>query len=168
MTAKPGTVKDYLSSLPGDRRTAIEAVRRVILEHLPEGYEEATGAGMLTYQVPLAVLPDTYNGQPLWYVALGSTKGYMTVHLMPLYSDAAAQKAFRARFEASGKKLDMGKACVRFKSIDDLALDAIGDVVASFPVDAWVSVYRQSRTKAPSKKARPAARGTRAAGVRAR
>jgi hypothetical protein len=169
MPAKATTVQEYLESLPTDRRAAIADVRRVILERLPPGYEEASAAGMLTYQVPLSVLPDTYNGHPLWYIALASQKNYMTVHLMPLYADAKAEQAFRAQVKARGKKLDMGKACVRFKSVDDLALDAIGDVVAKYSVETWVSVYRQSRKTAPApKKATRAAAGTRAARARAR
>jgi hypothetical protein len=92
----------------------------------------------------------------------------MTVHLMPLYGDKKAEAWFRAEFKARGKKLDMGKACVRFKSIDDLPLDVIGDLVAKYPIDDWVRMYRQSRTKAPAARATPAARGTRAAAARAR
>jgi uncharacterized protein DUF1801 len=168
MPRTPATVKDYLAALPDDRRPAIAKLREVILDNLPQGYEEAVSAGMLVYQVPCSVLSETYNGHPLWYVALGSTKTYMTVHLLPLYSDADSQKKFRADFKARGKKLDMGKSCVRFKSIDDLPLDVIGGVVAKFPIDTWVRVYQQSRKRVPSKKARPAARGTRGAGARAR
>jgi hypothetical protein len=99
---------------------------------------------------------------------MASQKNYMTVHLMPLYGDRKTEGWFRDQFAKRGKKLDMGKACVRFTSLDDLPLDVIGAVVAKYPVDMWVSVYRQSRTQAQSRKATPAARGTRAAKARAR
>lgn len=170
MPAKPTTARDYLASLPDDRREPIAKLRQVILDHLPKGYTETVGWGMLTYSVPLSVLPDTYNGQPLGYAALGSQKNYMTVHLMPLYGDRKAEEWFRAEFKARGKKLDMGKACVRFTSIDDLPLDVIGALVAKYPVEDWVRMYRQSRRKKPASRppATRAARGTRAAATRAR
>jgi hypothetical protein len=166
--ATPATPKEYLASLPGDRRAAMGALRKVILDHLPKGYEEGIASGMLNYVVPLSVCPETYNGQPLMYVSMASQKNYMTVHLLPLYGDRETEGWFRDQFAKRGMKLDMGKACVRFKSLDDLPLDVIGMVVAKFPVDKWVSVYRQSRTKASSRKATSTARGTRAARARAR
>jgi hypothetical protein len=154
MASKPGTVKEFLNTLPADRRTDIEAVRKVILENLPPGYEESAGSGMLLYSVPLSACPDTYNGQPLSYAALSSRKGYMTLHLMPLYGNESAEQRLRRRFEERGKKLDMGKACVRFKAVDDLPLDVIGEVIASHPVDKWIGVYRASREPAERPKAR--------------
>ena len=167
MPTKPATVQEFMKSLPDDRRSAIERVRKVILDNLPAGYQEGMGMGMLMYSVPLSVCPDTYNGQPLCYAALSSHKTSMSVHLMPLYGDKKAEKDFRSRFKERGKRLDMGKSCVRFKDADDLPLDVIGKVIASYPVEKWVSVYRASRTPA---RARPAkgARGTRAAAAKAR
>ena len=170
MPPKPTTAREYLASLPDDRREAIARMRKVVLDNLPTGYEESIGWGMLAYSVPLRVLPDTYNGQPLGYVAIGSQKNYMTVHLMPLYGDKSAEEWFRAEFKARGKKLKMGKACVRFTSIDDLPLDVIGAVVAKYPMKEWVRMYRQSRSKKPASRppATRAAGGTRAAARRAR
>ena len=168
MPAKPTTPKDYLASLPDDRRAAITKMRKVILDRLPKGYEEHVAWGMLAYSVPLSVLPDTYNGEPLGYAAIGSQKNYMTVHLMPLYGDKNAEQWFRAEFKARGRKLDMGKACVRFKTIDDLPLDVIGDLIARYPMEEWVRMYRQSRTTVSRPRATAAGRGTRAAAKRAR
>jgi len=165
---KTTTVQDIVKEWPADRRAAMSKVRKVILDHLPKGYEETAAWGMLTYSVPLSVLADTYNGQPLGYVALGSQKNYMTLHLMPLYGDKTTEAWFRAEFTARGLKLDMGKACVRFKSLDDLPLDVIGEVVAKFPVDVWVRMYEQSRTREPRPRATRAGRGTRAAAGRGR
>ncbi|HEY7496941.1 MAG TPA: DUF1801 domain-containing protein [Vicinamibacterales bacterium] len=167
MPTRPTTVQEFMNSLSDDRRSAIETVRKVIVDNLPRGYEESMGMGMLMYSVPLSVCPDTYNGHPLCYAALSSHKSYMSIHLMPLYADKKAEQRFRSQFKASGKKLDMGKACVHFKAADDLPLDVIGGVIASIPMDKWVSVYRSSR-KPASSRAKSAARGTRAAKARAR
>jgi hypothetical protein len=165
--AKTATVGDIVRSWPQDRREALSRMRKVILDHLPNGYEETAAWGMLTYSVPLSVLPETYNGQPLGYVALGSQKNYMTIHLMPLYGDKKAEAWFRSEFKARGLKLDMGKACVRFTSLDKLPLEVIGELIAKYPVDAWVRMYEQSR-KAARPRATRAARGTRAAKARGR
>ena len=168
MVTKSATVKDYMAGLPDDRRSAIEKVRKVIVDNLPRGYEEGTGMGMLMYSVPLSVLPKTYNGQPLCYAALASQKNYMSVHLMPLYGDKKTEAWFRGEFEARGKKLDMGKSCVRFKRVDDLPLDLIGEVIRKYPMAQWVSLYEQSRASARATRTKPAAGGTRAAGAKAR
>jgi hypothetical protein len=168
MPSKPTTPKEYLASLPDDRRVAITKLREVILDNLPKGYQEGIASGMLNYSVPLSVCPDTYNGQPLAYVSMASQKNYMTVHLLPLYGDRDTEGWFRTQFAKRGKKLDMGKACVRFKTLDELPLDVIGAVVAKFPVDTWVKVYRQSRKTVKASKATRAGRGTRAAKARAR
>lgn len=168
MAATSAAVKAYLASLPDERRAAIEQVRKVIVDNLPEGYEEGTAMGMLVYFVPRAVLSKTYNGQPLWYVALGSQKSHMAVHLMPLYGDSKTEAWFRGEFTARGRKLDMGKSCVRFKRIEDLPLDLIGEVVRKYPMAQWVSLYEQSRASARPARKPPVARGTRAAKATAR
>jgi Domain of unknown function (DU1801) len=147
MKSNATTVKGYLESLPAERREAIETVRRVILDNLPKGYEESMSLGMLAYSVPLSRLPDTYNGQPLWYAALASQKNYMAVYLMTVYGDKKMEQWFRSRYKACGKKLDMGRSCIRFRKVDDLPLDLIGEAIAKVPLDAWVERYKQSRQK---------------------
>ena len=137
-TAK--TPEEYLFELADDRRNAIEAVRETILEYLPAGYVEAMGFGMITYVVPLERYPDTYNTQPLMYAALASQKSHMAVYLTSVYSDEAIQEKFVARYKATGKKLDMGKSCVRFKSLDQLPLDVIGDAIAAMSVDEFIAI----------------------------
>jgi hypothetical protein len=141
------TVEGLLASFPLARRREVERVRDVVRERLPRGYEEAVSRGMLVYQVPLARYPDTYNGHPLWYVALASEKSYLSLHLMSVYADAALAERLRDGFRAAGKKLDMGKACVRFKAAEDLPLDVIGDIVAALPVDRWVAVAQAARRR---------------------
>jgi len=148
MAKKASTVSEYLAALPPDRRAAIEQVRKVILENLPKGYQESLTWGVLSYEVPLARLSQTYNGQPLCYVALGSQKNYMSLYLMNVYGDEAMARWFKSAFKARGKKLDMGKSCVRFKTVDDLPLDVVAETVARTPMDEWVRIYEASRATA--------------------
>jgi hypothetical protein len=139
-TKSSPTVADFLAQLPPDRRREVDRVRRVIRKHLPRGYEEVISRNMLVYQVPFAHYSDTYNGHPLWYVALAAQKSYLSLHLMSVYADKARAQQLRDGFKTAGKKLDMGKACVRFKKADDLPLDVIGTIVASVPMDQWVAI----------------------------
>ena len=144
---QPASVEGYLASLPNDRRREIERVRRVVKQKLPAGYEEGVGYGMICYTVPLDTYRDTYNKQPLMYAALASQKNYCSLYLMPVYPDNALETRLRDAFAASGKKLDMGKSCIRFKRADDLALDAIGDIVAAVPVERWIEIARSVRKR---------------------
>ena len=104
------TVDGYLRELPADRREAISAVRKVVQKHLPKGYEESMGFGMIMYSVPLSRLAETYNKQPLMYVALAAQKNYNAIYLMGVYSDAERTRRFKEGFAKAGKKLDIGKS----------------------------------------------------------
>ncbi len=146
MQSDAKTVAEYLSNLDDVRREAISAVRGVILDNLPDGYEEAMQFGMITYVVPLSVLADTYNGQPLMYVALASQKRHMSLYLTNVYGDESVEQWFRERYRAAGKKLDMGKSCVRFRKLDDLPLALVGEVVAKTPIADFVEIYKASRS----------------------
>src|SRR5262245_23390958 len=119
------TVQAYLDELPEEGRAIIAAVRKVILRHLPKGFREAMNWGVCNYEIPLERYPDTYNGQPLTYVALAAQKNHYALYLMCVYGDDKRQGWLRAEFEKAGKKLDMGKSCVRFKRLEDLPLDVI-------------------------------------------
>src|SRR4051812_22514541 len=119
MQSTTATVQAFLAALPEQRREAIATVRAAILKKIPEGYEETIQYGMISYVVPLARFPKTYNGQALCVVSLGQQRNYMVVHVMPLYGDKALCDWFVSAYKKSGKKLDMGKACVRFKTLDD-------------------------------------------------
>jgi hypothetical protein len=142
MKSSAATVVEYIAGLPEDRRSAIKAVRDVIRKHVPKGYAEGIESGCITWSVPLAVYPDTYNGQPLMYAALASQKNHMGLYLMCAYMNPPLRKKLEAGFRAAGKKLDMGKACVRFKKLDDLPLDVIGEVVAAVPMKKYVEVAK--------------------------
>ena len=132
----------YLAQLPEDRREAIAAVRATILAHLPAGSQESVEHGMLAYQVPLAVYPDTYNKKPLLYAALASQKGHMALYLCNVYGLPALRERFEAGFAAAGKRLDMGKSCVRFKRLADLPLPVIAQAIAATPMTAYVDFAR--------------------------
>lgn len=141
------TVADYLESLPEDRRKAMSEVRKVIKKNLPKGYQECMAWGMIGYVVPLKRYSETHNGEPLLIAALGSQKNYMAIYLMCTYGDKASDKWFRDRYKASGKKLDMGKSCVRFKKVEDLPLDLIGEAVARVSVEKYIEFYEKARKK---------------------
>ena len=138
-------VEEYLDELPDDRREAISAIRDVINENLPDGYEEAMASGMIGWGIPLEDYPDTYNGQPIGPVALASQKNHMALYLMGVYGDEELEEWFRAQYAARGLKLDMGKSCVRFKRLDQVPLDVIGEVVRRVPKDEFVARYEAAR-----------------------
>jgi hypothetical protein len=140
VSSEAKTVASYLKQLRPDRREAMTAVRKVILKNLPKGYEEGM-QGMITYSIPLKDLPKTYNGDPLWYVGLASQTNYMALYLNNVYSDPEIADWFKARYKATGKRLDMGKSCVRFKKLEDLPLDLIGETVAATSKDELIKMY---------------------------
>lgn len=144
------TVEDYLDELAPDRREQIEAVRSVVLDNLPVGYDESMNWGMITWEIPLERYPKTYNKQPLMYAALASQKNYMSLYLMCVYAHDGKQTEFERRFKESGKKLNMGKSCVRFKRVADLPLDLIAETIASTPVDDYIKSYEAARSKPKS------------------
>lgn len=144
MTDPAATVEEYLGALPDDRRAALDAVRQVVLDHLPAGFEETMQHGMISYVVPLDRYPDTYNGQPLAVASLANQKNHMALYLMGVYADEGGERWLRERWP-SGKKLDLGKSCLRFKKLDDLALDVVGEVVERTSVDTFIAAYERSR-----------------------
>jgi len=154
MRSEATSVKEYLSELPDDRRKAVKAVRKVILENLPAGYEEVMNWGMITYQVPLKTCPDTYNGQPLMYAALASQKNHMAVYLTGIYMSEDGRKRFDAAYKATGKRFDSGKSCVRFRTLEDLPLPLIGETIASLEVDEFVDRVRKMTSARRTKKKR--------------
>lgn len=155
MTSDAKTVDEYLAALPDDRRIALRAVRKVILDNLPHGYEECMQYGMISYVVPHRLYPAGYHcdpRQPLTYASLGSQKQYMSLHLMTVYGDPATNRWFREAYQAAGKKLDMGKACLRFKRVDDLPLEIIGKLIARTPVRAYLARVEQALQRTPRKR----------------
>ncbi len=144
MTSRAKTVKEYLAALPPDRRSALEAVRKAILKSLDKGYQEGMQYGMIGYYVPHSIFPAGYHcdpKQPLPFAGLASQKGHMSLYLMCLYGGTEHVTWFRKEWAKTGKKLDMGKACIRFKRLEDLPLDVIGRTVARVPVKEYVGYY---------------------------
>ncbi len=154
MQSKATSVEQYLSELPADRRRAIEAVRAVILKNLDKDYEEGIQYGMIGYYVPHRVYPAGYHcdpTQPLPFAGLASQKNHMAIYLMCVYGESDHSNWFRQAWARTGKKLDMGKSCVRFKKIDDLALDVIGEAIKRVPAKKYIAVCESAR--ATTKKA---------------
>ena len=136
------SVSEYLKGLPPDRRKTLSAVRKVVLENLPKGYKEVIGWGAITYAIPLKDYPHTYNGQPLCVAALAAGKQYCSIYLM---GDPATRTWLEDQFKKSGKRLNMGKSCVRFKTADDLPLDAIAAGIAKVTPEKYIKTYEASR-----------------------
>jgi hypothetical protein len=139
------TPEEYLAGLPPERREALSAVRDVIRRNLPDGFEEGMQFGMIGYFVPLDRFPNTYNGQPLGLAGLASQKRHMALYLNNVYGDPATERRFRERYAATGKKLNMGKSCVRFTRLDALPLEVIGQTIAETDVDMYLERYQEVR-----------------------
>lgn len=145
--SKAKTVDEYLKELPEDRRKAIAKVRAVVRKNLPKGYRETMNWGMITYELPLERYPDTYNGQPLCYAGIASQKNHISLYLMAPSGDPKQEKFLKDEFKKAGKKLDMGKSCIRFKNVDDIPLDAIAKVVASTPPEEMIKRAEKAKKR---------------------
>lgn len=143
--SEASTVEDYLDELPPERREVVRTLRDVIRARLPEGFVETMNWGMITYEVPLETYPDTYNGQPLMYAALAAQKQYYAVYLTTPYQDPETASWLEDRFREAGKKLDMGKSCLRFRTLDDVPLHVLGDAVARFSPTEFIERYEAAR-----------------------
>lgn len=162
MQSKAATVAQYLKELPADRRAAMEAVRKVVNANLDKDFEEGMQYGMIGWHVPHRIYPAGYHcdpKQPLPFAALASQKNYMSLYMMSVYADAEEEGWMRRKFEQAGKKLDMGKCCIRFKKLEDLPLEVIGEAIARVPAARHIEHY-ESSLRSRSKKAS----GERAAG----
>lgn len=137
------TVEDYLAELPPDRAGALGEVLGVIREHLPPGYQEGMGWGMVSWSVPLSTYPDTYNGQPLLMAALANQKNHLSLYLNSM--DAIPE--LKARLDASGKRLRMGKSCINFSRADELPLDAVAEIIARSDVSSYVAAAQAARAR---------------------
>jgi Domain of unknown function (DU1801) len=165
MQSKANTVDQYLAELPADRREAIQAVREVFLKNLDKDFEEGMQYGAIGYYVPHRIHPAGYHcdpRQPLPFGGLASQKNYMSLYLMCVYGNEKAAKEFREAWAKTGKKLDMGKACIRFKRVDDLALDVIANAIKRTPAKAYIELCvsaldarNMGATKAPRKTSKP-------------
>lgn len=166
MQSTATTVDDYIASLPDERRPMVEAVRKVILDNLDGGYSESMQYGMIGYAIPHSVYPAGYHcnpKQPLPFAGIASQKNYVSVYLMGVYvgcigdDEGSEAQWFRDAWAASGKKkLDMGKACVRFKKLDDVALDVIGESIRRIPAQRYIERYQAVLATALNGRKKPA------------
>jgi hypothetical protein len=174
MQTKATSVAQYLASLPADRRAAISAVRDVIRANLDPSYEEGIQYGMIGYYVPHTLYPAGYHTdpkQPLPFAALASQKNHMALYLMGIYCDCAAGKEgetpdaqwFRDAWASTGKKLDMGKVCVRFQKLENLPLDVIGEAMRRIPAKAYIARYEAVGASAKGEKSPKRAKPTKTA-----
>ncbi len=145
--SKAQTVQAYLDELPEERRAVISTVRDMVLRHLPRGYQETMRYGMISYEIPLERYPNTYNDQPLSYMALAAQKNHYAVYAMGVYANPKQLAWLKEEFKKAGKKLDMGKACIRFKKLEDLPLHVVGPMAALATPEQFIAVYEASRKK---------------------
>ncbi len=167
MQSKAATVEEYLKSLPEDRRESISAIRDVIRKNLGKGFEEGMTYGMIGYYVPHSIYPAGYHcdpSKPLPYINLASQKNHLSLYMMGLYVGPDKGKRFVDAWKKTGKKLDIGKVCIRGKKLDDFALDVIGDTVSRVSVEEYIKVFEAAiKGAGKAKAARKAAKNTTAA-----
>jgi len=145
VSSKTTTVADYLAELPPDRAAVVSHVRDLVNRAMPDGYREGIGYGMIGWVVPLEDYPDTYNGQPLAYVGLAAQKNHYSIYLNCVYASKQRAERFQAAFAAAGKRLDMGKSCIRFKRIDQLAEDVLAAEIASTTPAEFIAISEEAR-----------------------
>ena len=141
------TVEEYLKALPEERSAVVSGVRDLIRRSLPAGYQETFAWGMIMYVIPLERFPKTYNGHPLSIVALAAQKNYYSLYLMGAYGNPEKERWLREEAIKAGKKLDMGKSCLRFRSLLDLPTEAIARVIASVTPEQYIALYESVKRK---------------------
>ena len=139
------TVQGYLAEMASPRREEMEGLLEVVRGNIPPGFVEAMAYGMVAYQVPLEVSGPTYNGQPLAAVAVASQKQYISIYLTAVYASPKHAAEFARRWAASGKPLNMGKSCVRFKTLADADLDTIAWAVGLYEPAGFATMYERAR-----------------------
>jgi uncharacterized protein YdhG (YjbR/CyaY superfamily) len=150
MQSSAKTVFEYIKQLPKEKRATIEVIRKVIKKHLPQGYSEIMQYGMIVYVIPLKRYPSGYlndSKKPLPYVALAAQKNYYALYVMAVYGDKKLYSWFQKEYKKTGKKMDMGKSCVRFKTLKDVPLELIGKVINRMSVAQFINQYEALRGK---------------------
>ena len=151
MQSKTATVEEYISGLPTDRQIAISALRKIILRNLPRGFKEEMSYGMIGYVVPHSIYPAGYHcnpALPLPYAGLASQKNAISFYHMGIYSNPTLLKWFTGAYEKAGVgKLDMGKSCIRFKKLENIPLQLIGELAGKLTVQDWIKIYEDALKK---------------------
>jgi uncharacterized protein YdhG (YjbR/CyaY superfamily) len=146
VSSKAATPEAYIAELPPERQDVVLRLRNLVNSNLPDGYVERMSWGMIGWELPLERYPSTYNGQPLVYAALAAQKNHTALYLNCIYASEERTERLKQAYEAAGKKLEMGKSCIRFKKADALAEDVLAEAIASVPVDAFIAEYERTRT----------------------
>lgn len=148
MQYKADSPKDYIAQLPAERQEVISKIRETILKNLPQGFEEQMSYGMLGYVVPHSKYPDGYHCDPklpLPFINLASQKNFIALYHSGIYADPKLHDWFVAEYPKHCKrKLDMGKSCIRFKSMNDIPYTLIGELSTKMTVDDWVALYESN------------------------
>ena len=145
MTSKAQSPEQYINEVPEERKGAIERLRAVILKNLPKGFEEGMSYGMIGYYVPHSIYPKGYHCDtklPLPFMSFASQKNTINFYHMGIYANKDLYDWFVSEYlKYSKKKLDMGKSCVRFKKIEDIPFELIGQLVQKTSVESWINTY---------------------------
>ena len=141
------TVNQYLEELPEERKKAITELRKVVKKNLPKGFKEVMGYGMIGYVIPHSIYPDGYHcnpKDPLPFMNIASQKNFIAVYNMGLYSSPKILKWFTDEYEKTDMgKLDMGKSCIRFKKMDKIPYELIGQLAAKINPAQWIEHYER-------------------------
>ncbi|MEJ6491537.1 MAG: DUF1801 domain-containing protein [Flavobacteriales bacterium] len=151
MTIKASTPEEYIQNLPEDRISPVRKIRQIILKNLPKGFEEGIGYGMLSYHVPKTIYPAGYHCDtklPLPFMNVASQKNFVALYHMGMYANPKLLEWFVTEYpKHSSKKLDMGKSCVRFKKMEDIPFQLIGELVTKMSLQDWVDLYEKNYKK---------------------
>ena len=165
MQSKATTIEQYLSELPEERRAAVATVRHVILKNLDKDYEEGMQYGMIGFYVPHRIYPAGYHTdpkQPLPFACLASQKDYISLYMMTVYGEGAEETWFRNEWAKTGKPLNMGKSCIRFKRLEDLALNVIGEAIRRVTIKRFIEYYESTIKPSRKSSSKPAKKQTNA------
>ena len=146
------TVVDYLNELEPLRAAEVAALRGLVLKHLPVGYQESMSWGMICYEIPMDVSGPTYNDQPFVYAGIASQKNHISLYLMSVYSRTDITDEFLRLWGQSGKKLNMGKSCLRFKTIDEVSKEAVGYAISALSLPDYQKICQEPRGSRKSAK----------------
>ena len=145
------SVENYIEQLPEDRREIFEKLRQTILENLPKGFSETISYGMVGYVVPHSIYPDGYHCDtklPLPFISIASQKNAISLYHLGIYADPTLLEWFTTEYpKFSKRKLDMGKSCIRFKKLDEIPFDLIGELVRKMTVEQWIQLYESNFKK---------------------
>jgi hypothetical protein len=145
VSSKAATPDQYVAELPPERAALVSRLRELVNANLPAGYVERMNWGMISWEVPLERYPDTYNGQPLSFAALAGQKNYTALYLNCVQASEERTERLKRAWAATGRKLDMGKSCLRFKGEEDVAEEVLADTIRAVPVERLIADYERSR-----------------------